>query len=100
MESGILGKFLHFSLLFHLQVSQHLVQQPSPQSYYNNPSPQNVASPQGGGGYYGQNPSPHPTNNATATQSPTAEQYYAQQAAAAAQQQQVRLARCDIFDPF
>ena len=60
-------------------------QQPSPQSYFNNPSPQNVASPQGAT-YYGQNPSPHNNLGQNAT-----EQYYAQQAAAAAaQQQQVR----------
>ena len=57
-------------------------QQPSPQSYYNTTSPQNVASPQGAG-YYGQNPSPHNNSGQSAT-----EQYYAQQAAAAAAQQQ------------
>ena len=57
-------------------------QQPSPQSYFNNPSPQNVASPQGAA-YYGQNPSPHNNSGQNAT-----EQYYAQQAAAAAAQQQ------------
>ena len=65
------------------KVAQHLVQnQSSPQSYYNNPSPQNVASPQSTG-YYGQNPSPHNNSGQSAT-----EQYYAQQAAAAAAQQQ------------